>query len=80
MTLAGALPGLLLGLSEVFLKATNDGTIDPSNPLYPLMIKAAAFLTVGYTLSRQFAKAIAAYKAPAAAAPASQFSVPVVQG
>lgn len=58
LTTLGALPGLLLGLAQVFEKAVGEGGIDPSNPLYPLFIKVSGLLIVVYTFSRQINKTI----------------------
>jgi len=62
LTLSAALPGLLLGLAEVFNQVTANGSIDPNNPLYPLFIKLSGFLIAAYTIARQLNKAIGAYR------------------
>lgn len=60
-TTLGAIPGISFGLADVFVKATSDGTLDPSNPLYPLFVKVAAGLIAVYTFSRQLNKAIGSF-------------------
>lgn len=63
LTTIAAIPGLAIGLAEVFLLATNDGGLDPSNPLHALFIKISAVLVVVYTFSRQLNKAISSFLA-----------------
>lgn len=61
-TFFGIIPGVSLGLAEVFLKATSDGTLDPSNPLYGILIGASTALTVVYTVARQINKGLSAFR------------------
>lgn len=61
-SLLGITPGAAIGMAEVILQITGDGTLDPSNPLYILLIKVAAGLTAIYTVSRQLNKAVSAFR------------------